>query len=674
MRSIKDGLKHLGQSIKSGSSLTIFSSNQIIRLLSKHGLIKEAHNLFDEMPERNIYSWNAIIWANIESLNLTRAISLFDSTPLKDTVTYNSILTGYVRSDGYQPHAFQTFAKMRKDDNLVCVDEVTLTTMLNLTAKLCFSSYGKQLHCCMIKTNNHSSCFSVSSLIDMYSKCDCFKEACQVFTDCSMFDLVSKNAMLAAYCREGEMEMALNLFRRRNDLNDEVSWNTLISGYVQNGYDEQALELFVCMEFEGFKSNEHTFGSLLTALASLRRFKHAKEVHSKVLKNGTISNPFVSSGIVDVYCKCGETGYAESVLARIASEKSFATTSMIVGYSSKGNMSEARRLFDSSSDKNIVMWTAMFSGYAKSHNPEAVFNLLNDYNSIPDVLILTSVLTACSMQAAIDLGKQVHAYILRIGFENDDNYRKLISTMIDMYSKSGNFPYAKRIFEKIYSRDTILYNVMIAAHAHHGYESESISLFEEMLERGLKPDKATFISLLSACRHHGLVEIGEKYFISMEKEFGLSRDADHYACMIDLYGRANQLEKTVTLMKSFYGKVDNVMLGTFLNACKMNKNIELAREVENELTRVEGGLGKRYVQLANVYAAEGKWDEMERIRNVIRAKEVKKIAGCSWIYVDGKCHVFTVGDIFHPEREVIFTVLEFLFSDLSMVKTEFLNC
>ncbi|PQM33880.1 putative pentatricopeptide repeat-containing protein [Prunus yedoensis var. nudiflora] len=254
MQFLKDGLIYHVQAIKAGFPLTIFTSNQLIHLYSRNGLLREAQKLFDEMPQRNVFSWNAIISAHIKAQNLKRARQLFDSASYKDLVTYNSLLSGYVSADGYEDCALELFSEMKSLDYGIRIDEISLTTMLNLTAKLEVVSYGRELHSFMVKTANDSSGFAVSSLIDMYSKCGYFQEAWRVFSGHrGVVDLVSKNAMVAACCREGKLEVAVNLFWTEPELNDNVSWNTLIAGYAQNGFEEEALDLFVRMAENGFR-------------------------------------------------------------------------------------------------------------------------------------------------------------------------------------------------------------------------------------------------------------------------------------------------------------------------------------------------------------------------------------------------------------------------------------
>uniref|UniRef100_A0A7C9DDH1 Uncharacterized protein n=1 Tax=Opuntia streptacantha TaxID=393608 RepID=A0A7C9DDH1_OPUST len=358
--------------------------------------------------------------------------------------------------------------------------------------------------------------------------------------------------------------------------------------------------------------------------------------------------------------------YANSAYMAFSVGNAFSITSLIVGYSSMANMVEARRLFDTLVERNSVVWTALFSGYVKTQQCVAAFELLRELlaeeTKILDALILMNVLGACAIQASLRPGKEIHSYILRAGMETDE---KLSSATIDMYSKCGHITYAERIFDGVVNRDLVLYNVMIAGYAYHGCEIEAIKLSEDMCTHGIRPNAATFVALLSACRHTGLVELGEKYFHSMEKDYGIQPEVDHYACMIDLYGRAHQLDKAVAFMEKIPIEPDAVLWGAFLNACRMKGNVELARVAEEKLLKIEGESGSRYVQLANVYAAEGNWDEVRRIRKKMKGKEAKKLAGCSWLYMDNGVTVFTSGDTSHSRSDAIYSLLASLVAEVN---------
>lgn len=668
MRALKEGLKFQAHAIKSGYIPTIVTTNQLIHLYSKHGLTEEAQKLFDGMPERNVFSWNTILNTHIKSRNFNKARTLFDSSPSKDSVTYNSMIAGYARSDGYESEAIELFIQMQYDNGIARMDEFTLTTMLNLVAKLRVLCYGRQVHSFMVKSGSDLSAFSLCSLIDMYSKCGSFSDASRVVKECDgegLMDLVVKNALIAACCREGQMDMARDIFFDNAELNDSVSWNTMISGYVQNGSEEKAIELFRLMDQEGFQWNEHTLASLLKACSALKSLKVGKEVHAWVLKEGMCSNPFISSGIIDIYCKCGNMRYTESVHKTVGMSNIFAITSMIVGYSAKGDMPQARRLFDSLAEKNFVIWTAIISGYVKLQQCEDAFVLFREYAAeetiAPDAVILVSMLGACAIRANVDLGKQIHAYFLRMGITMDE---KAVSACIDMYSKCGLILYGQRMFRIVSVRDIVIYNVMIAGCAHHGYGYEAISLFDEMIGQGLQPDDVTFIAILSACRHSGLIEVAESYFLSMIKDYGILPEIDHYACMVDLYGRSNQLEKAVAFMEKMPFEPDSIILSSFLNACRANRNVELARIAESKLLEIEGCNGSRYFQLASVYASGGEWDEMGRVMRTMRGKEIKKLAGCSWVQLGSGVQTFISGDRSHSEAEAIYSTLGCLTNEL----------
>ncbi|KAL5724585.1 hypothetical protein ACHQM5_007825 [Ranunculus cassubicifolius] len=616
------------------------------------------------MPERNVFSWNAIIFAHIHNHDMVLARHFFDSAPIKDSTTYNSMISGYANSPGLEHQAVQLFSVMQETGTRL--DEFTLTTMLNLSAKESSLVYGKQLHSYVVKTENGSNPFMLSALIDMYSKCGCFSDSLRVYRGSGgAMDVVSKNSMVAACCREGDMEMASELFWRNFELNDRVSWNTLISGYAQNGYWRKALETFRLMEENRVRWNEHTFTSLLSACSSLRSHKHGKEVHAWVVATGLSSNPYISSGLVDMYCKCDNITYAELVNASSDSENVFSASSLILAHSFKGNMVEARKLFDSLYEKNLIVWTALFSGYVRSRQCKAVFDLFMEFNKeqiqVPDALILVSVLGACAIQAALQPGKQIHTYIQRMGIELED---KLASSLVDMYAKCGEINYAENMFRQAHCRDRVMYNAMMAGYAHNGYEQEAIGLFEEMLENKIKPDVVTFIALLSACRHAGLVEAGEKYFASMTDNYGIIPEIDHYSCMVDLYGRTNCLDKAEELMKNIPLELDAVIWGAFLNACKMNGNAKLLKEAEEMLLRTEAENGARYVQLAQVYAAEENWSEMCRIRGRMREGVVKKLAGCSWVYLENRTNIFISGDRSHSQAEAIYYMLNSLNAEM----------
>ncbi|XP_051134969.1 putative pentatricopeptide repeat-containing protein At3g18840 [Andrographis paniculata] len=670
LRSLKEALQFHALSIKSGRRPPVAAANNLIHLYSKHGLTHDARKVFDEMPQRNIFSWNTILHAHVAAGDFDRAKAVFDSSPCRDSVSFNTMISGYAHS-GDESDAVELFVRMQSEGgDAARVDEFTVSMMLNLAANLGGPVFGREMHSIAVKTGNDSSGFVSSALIYMYSNCGFFPDACRVVDDHYCRDSFVKNALLAACCREGEMGMAREVFTRNPDLNDVVSWNTLISGYVQSERDEEVVEMCVRAIESGIRWNCYTFAALLSACGALRWSKLGKEVHGRVLRDGIFSNPYLSSGVVDVYAKCSEMRYAERVYRVCGQGNVFATTSMIVGYSTKGDMLSARQLFDMLPNKNFVVWTSIISGYAKLQRCEEAFILFREYavTTFPDSVILVVMLSACATSATVGAGKEIHAHMLRTRTTFDE---KATSALMDMYCKSGVLSYAKRAFERFSTPDIVVYNVMIAGFAHHGHDVEAIELFDEMVDRGINPDAVTFVALLSACRHRALVERGESYFSSMIKIYGIEPEMDHYACMVDLYGRSNRFEEAVAFIERMPVEPDPIVASAFLSCCR---NVEATRKVEGKLLGAEGGgdpHGGRYVQVARAYARGGLWAEMGRVMREMRGREVKKVAGCSWVHVAGGVHTFISGDRSHSQAEAIYRTLDCLTGRSEEERNEF---
>ncbi|KAK9144179.1 hypothetical protein Sjap_004082 [Stephania japonica] len=461
------------------------------------------------MPERNVFTWNVIVQAHIKNQALSQARSLFDAAPVKDSVTYNSMIAGYANAPGFASQAFRLLREML--DTHIPINDFALTTLLSLTARLSVVFYGKHLHSYMVKSGNDLDGFAASSLIDMYSKCGCFRDALQVFIlSREINDLFAENAMIAACCREGEMEIACELFSRSTgEVNDVVPWNTLISGYVHHGYLEEALELFVQMRENGIEWSEHTLTSVLSACSSLKNPKHGMQIHAWVLKNGLDSNSYINSGIVEMYCKCDNIRYAELVnKVTDGAESVFSITPLIVAYSSHGNIVKARKLFDSLKEKNSIVWTAMFSGYVELQQCEAVFELYREFctseATVLDAPIFMNLLSACGIQAALNHGKQIHSHILRMGIEID---KKLASSMVDMLMELGEKYFASMTEDYGLVPEIDHYSCMVDL---YGRAKNLKKAMEFMKKIPMELDAVILGALLNACKMNGNTELAKE--------------------------------------------------------------------------------------------------------------------------------------------------------------------
>uniref|UniRef100_UPI0040747504 Synthetic PPR-DYW protein n=1 Tax=synthetic construct TaxID=32630 RepID=UPI0040747504 len=506
--------------------------------------------------------------------------------------SWNSKIRGYARN-GQPEEALSLYSQMRRSG--IKPDNYTFPFVLKACASLSSLKEGKQIHGHVIKSGFESDVYVQSALIDMYAKC-------------------------------GELEDARKVFDEMPERN-VVSWNAMISGYAQNGQSEEALELFREMQQEGIKPSEFTFCSVLSACASLGSLEMGKQIHGYVIKSGFESIVFVGNALIDMYAKCG-------------------------------SIEDARKVFDEMPERTVVSWTAMISGYAQNGQSEEALELFREMQREgvkPDEVTLPSVLSACANLGALEQGKQIHAYVIKSGFESDVFVG---SALIDMYAKCGSIEDARKVFDKMPERDVVSWNAMIAAYAQHGHGKEALQLFQQMQQEGVKPSEVTFTSILSACSHAGLVDEGHHYFESMSPDYGITPRVEHYGCMVDLLGRAGRLDEAEDLIKSMPFQPNVVVWGTLLGACRVHGDVERGERAAERILELDPESAAPYVLLSNIYAAAGRWDEAAKVRKLMKERGVKKEPGCSWIEVNNKVHEFVAGDKSHPQTKEIYAELE----------------
>eukprot|EP01018_Ginkgo_biloba_P036306 Gb_38750 [translate_table: standard] len=484
---------------------------------------------------------------------------------------------------------------------------------------------GKRVHSHMIRTGYNLSVFQGNRLVDMYIKCGSLGNARQVFDKMSMRDISSWNTIVTGYVKFGSLESARHLFDKMPE-RDGVSWNGMIAGYAQNGHLEAALRLFCQMQCEGIRPDQFTFCSVLCACANLPVLEQGKQVHTQIIKTDFESNVFVGSALIDMYAKCG-------------------------------SIYVARHVFDNMPERNVVSWNAMVAGYSQQWRGEEAVNVFCQMRLAgmkPNQFSFGSVLNACSSLAALEQGKHVHADIIKSGFESNVFVG---SALIDMYAKCGCIEDARRVFDKMPQRNLVSWTTLITGYAQNGHGNDVLQLFEEMVRIGLKPDHITFIGVLSACSHAGLIDEGLLYFDSMVRDHCIKPRPDHYACMIDLLGRAGRLDEAEVFINNMPFEPDAVVWGALLSACRIHGNMELGKRAAECLSKLEPLNAASYVLLSNIYSAAGRWDDAAKMRKMMKDMGVKKNPGCSWIKVKNKLHVFAVEDRSHPETEEIYATL-----------------
>ncbi|KNA19621.1 hypothetical protein SOVF_060170 [Spinacia oleracea] len=481
-----------------------------------------------------------------------------------------------------------------------------------------------------------------------------------------------------------DLDYARLLFYRMNQPNP-FSYNTIIRAISEDEDDPvEVLSIFTLMLCDEFLSpNKFTYPSVLKACAKLRDLVVGKQVHAQLVKLGLEDDEFVVSNLLRMYVLCGIMDDAQLLFFqrtlhdnRTVNRDGFLGMDgvskrrqegdvvlwnvMVDGYIKLGDMRAARQLFDKMPKRSVVSWNGMIAGYAQRgwfSDAIGVFREMQmvDENVKPNYVTLVSILPAISHLGALELGKWIHLYADRNGFNIDD---VLGSALIDMYSKCGSVDKALQIFETLPKQSTITWNAVINGLAIHGRATESIQYFTEMLEMGIKPSDVTYIGVLTACSHGGKVNEGKRFFNHMIKVAGLNPRIEHYGCMVDLLGRNGLLKEAEKFIRDMNMKPDAVIWKALLGACKLHNDIEMGRRVAKHLMEMAPSDSGSYIALSNMYASLGEWDEVARIRLLMKDRDVRKDPGCSWIELDGVIHEFLVEDDSHPCAKEIHLMLK----------------
>ncbi|XP_006339636.1 pentatricopeptide repeat-containing protein At4g37170-like [Solanum tuberosum] len=485
---------------------------------------------------------------------------------------------------------------------------------------------GKRVHKSMKCSGFRPGVVISNRILDFYCKCDKPFDAHNLFVEMPERDLCSWNIMVSGFAKLGLIDEARKLFDEMPE-KDNFSWTAMISGYVRQNKPECALELYRVMQRdENVKCNKFTISSALAASASVQSLRLGKEIHGHIVRTGLDSDAVVWSALSDMYGKCG-------------------------------SVDEARHIFDRTKDKDVVSWTAMIDRYFGDGRWEEgylLFSCLMESGIRPNDFTFAGVLNACAHQTTEHFGKQVHGYMTRIGF---DPLSFAASTLVHMYAKCGSVDSAYKVFKRLPRPDVVSWTSLINGYAQNGQPSEALQLFDLLLKSGTQPDHITFVGVLSACTHAGLVDKGLEYFYSIKDKHCLTHTSDHYACVIDLLSRFGRFKEAEEIISQMPMKPDKFLWASLLGGCRVHGNVELAKRAAEALFEIEPENAATYVTIANVYATAGKWTEVAKIRQVMEEKGVVKKPGISWINLLRKDYVFLVGDKSHPRSKEIYEFL-----------------
>ncbi|XP_057548030.1 putative pentatricopeptide repeat-containing protein At5g52630 [Amaranthus tricolor] len=411
-----------------------------------------------------------------------------------------------------------------------------------------------------------------------------------------------------------------------------ITWNSVIAAFTQNELPRDALELFCRMHETRFRPNDHTYPCVLKSCGILGRVDVGRLIHGVVIKTGYEIDLFVASSMINMYAKCG-------------------------------TIWDARKVFDKMPYRNVVSWTGMIFGYAQlGENEEALRLFKCSLQQGVDVndFTFSSVLHVCGNSTLLELGRQIHGLCLK---KSCNSSGFVGSGLVSLYSKCGIIENTYLVFDEVKIKNVGMWNSMLIACAQHGNTSKLLDLFRSMEGEGTKPNFITFLSLLYACSHVGLVKEGRFYFDLMKK-YGIQPGDQHYATLVDLLGRAGKLQEALSVIMEMPTEPTESVWTALLTGCRAHKNTELAAYAADkvfELGSVSSGL---YMLLSNTYAAAGRLKDAAKVRMMLRDKGVKKVSGLSWIEEGNMVHKFTSGDRCHPRSKEIYQKLEELRGEL----------
>ncbi|XP_054822611.1 pentatricopeptide repeat-containing protein At2g39620-like isoform X1 [Prosopis cineraria] len=654
----------------------VFIGTGLVDMYCKLGDLDSARKIFDKMPKKDITSWNAMIAGLSQSSNLCQALEIFrsmqmeglepDSMQVQDDVSWATMMAGYVYN-GYFLEVLQLLDKMNQKNTKM--NKVAIVSALLAAAEMRDIEKGKEVHDYALHQGVISDITVATPIVSMYAKCGELKKAKTVFLSLRGRDLVAWSSFLSAVVQAGYPTEALRIFQAmqhegfkpdhvtltsvisacaeisylrfgkslhsfavkadmdsdistvttlismyarcesftyamtlfyKMDYKDVVTWNTIINGFTRHGDPCDALQMFRRLQLSGTQPNGGTIVGLVSACTLIVDQDLGKCFHGITEKSGFDSDTHVKVALMDMYAKCGSICSAETLF-----------------YSTKPL-------------QDVVSWNVMIAGYL--HNRcvnEAIstFNHMKLENVKTSLVTFVTILPAVSSFSMLREGMAIHACIIRMGFMSNILAG---NSLIDMYAKCGQLIYSEKCFHEMENKDIVSWNSMLSGYAMHGQADSAIALFSLMKETCVQVDSVSFISVLSACRHAGLIQEAMDIFQTMCEKHHLEPNMEHYACMVDLLGRAGLFDEVLSLIKKMPTEPNAEVWGALLGACKMHSNVTLGEVALRRLLSLEPRNPVHFVVLSDIYAQCGRWTDARMTRSNMIDYGLQKSPGCSW--------------------------------------------
>ncbi|KAJ8442071.1 hypothetical protein Cgig2_007909 [Carnegiea gigantea] len=502
--------------------------------------------------------------------------------------------------------------------------------------------------------------------------------------------------LIRAYAGCGELGSARNLFDEIPEKNI-IFFNVMIRGYVAHLKYQDALCVFNSMSSHVIRADHYTYPCVLKACSGSGNLWVGLQVHAAVYKVGLNLNVFVGNGLVAMYGKCGCLVEARKVLDGMSVRDIVSWNSMVAGYAQQGNFDDALKIcremesmklrpdagtmasllpavtntssenvlfvkgmFEKVADNSLVPRNVMIAVYVNNSMAAEAIDLYsqmiaNDMD--PDGVTITSILPACGDLSALSLGREIHKYVESKSFLPNLSVE---NALIDMYAKCGCLEEARGVFDTMPIRDVVSWTSMISAYGVSGQGQDALALFSRMIDEGFIPDSIAFVALLSACSHSGMLEHGRYWYKLMIEQYNIAPRIEHYCCMVDLLGRAGRVDEAFSFIMEMPIEPNERVWGALLGACRVHSSMNIGLKAADYLFQIVPEQAGYYVLLSNIYAKAGKWEEVNKIRSVMKSKGMKKTPGISNVDYKGKVYTFLAGDRSHPQSKEIYEKLDVL--------------
>ncbi|GMH09051.1 hypothetical protein Nepgr_010891 [Nepenthes gracilis] len=537
----------------------------------------------------------------LSSSTLHKALFVFHEVRRPTTLLWNYMIRGLSQSD-HPIEAIRMYNNMREKCGLNG-DNLTFIFVSKACGRVSDIVYGQSIHVHALKLGFGLYLFVANALIIMYASCGALGLAQKVFDEMTERDL--------------------------------VSWNSLICGHSQCNRFKEVLDLFNAMQMANVEADGITMVKVILACVQLSDWEFADSTMKYIEENHVEICVYLGNTLIDMYGRRCLVELAQGIFDRMHEKNIVSWNTLIIGHAKAGNLVSARKLFNEMPTRDVISWTSMITAYSQGGQfSDAVkfFQEMMASKVMPDEITVVSVLSACGHLGNLELGEVVHD-LIRKHHIREDIY--VGNSLIDMYCKCGAAQKALEIFQGMTGKDSVSWTSVISGMAVNGFADSAFELFEQMLRERVRPTNGTFIGILLACAHAGLVSKGLEYFESMEKVFGLAPEMKHYGCMVDLLSRSGNLQRAYEFIEAMPVSPDAVLWRILLSACKLHGDVVLAEIASNKLLDLDPCNSGNYVLLSNAYASAYRWDYATKLRDLMEENYVQKPSGSSSIKVTG---------------------------------------